>query len=104
VRTIFREWMESRYRWLLAVVDWPRYRLFGRCLAQGCGRPVLLHTPRQLRRCESTPMAISLTARGWLHAQGLDPDAIDAWCYANGIDPGAVVRPVAPVSVHAHIA
>jgi hypothetical protein len=104
VRTIFRDWMDAHHPRLFALWCWPGYRLFGRCFAQGCGRPVLLHTPRQLRRCENTPTALELTARGWLAAKGLDPDAIDAWCYANGIDPGAVVRPVAPVSVHAHIA
>ena len=97
--------MEQRHPRLIGLWDWPRYRLsFDRCWAQGCGRPVILHMPRQLRRCESTPMAIGLTARGWLRAQGLDPADIDAWCQANGIDPGAIVQPVAPVSAHAHIA
>jgi hypothetical protein len=32
-----------------------RYRLFGRCWA--CHRRVVLHSPRQLRRCEDTPLA-----------------------------------------------
>jgi hypothetical protein len=94
--------MEANHPKLMGVLDWPRYRLFGRCWAQGCGRrPMILHTPRQLRRCETTPMAIGITARGWLHAQGLDPAAIDAWCQTNGIDPGAIVQPVAldPASV-----
>jgi hypothetical protein len=48
-------------------------------------------------------MAIGLTARGWLYAQGLSPEQIDAWCQVNGIDPGAIVRPVVPVS-HAQTA
>jgi hypothetical protein len=39
------------------------YRLVGRCWA--CHRLVVLHTPRQLRHCEGTPLAIVLT----------DPDA-----------------------------
>jgi hypothetical protein len=34
------------------------YRLAGRCWA--CHRLVVLHTPRQLRRCEGTPLAIVL--------------------------------------------
>jgi hypothetical protein len=69
-----------------------------RCYAQGCGRLLLLHTPRQLDRCYDTPLAISITARGWLRAQGLDPADVDAWCHANGIDPSAIVEPV-PVNV-----
>jgi len=84
---------------LMGVLDWPRYRLFGRCWATGCGRLVVLHGPWRLRRCESTPMAIGLTARGWLRAQGLDPADVDAWCLANGVDPGAVVQPVMPANV-----
>jgi hypothetical protein len=93
-----REWIEARYPWLLAVVDWPRYRLFGRCFAQGCGRLVILHAPRQLRRCENTPMAIGITLRGWLLTKGMDPAMLDAWCEAYNLDPDAVVRPVVPVS------
>jgi len=80
------------------------FRLFSRCWAQGCGRLAALHTPRRWDRCLDTPLGIGLTARGWLRAQGLDDDAIDAWCRTNGIDPGAIVQPVAPVSVHAHTA
>jgi hypothetical protein len=90
--------MEARHPRLLTLIDWPQYRLFGRCWAQGCGRLVVLHGPRQLRRCENTPLAIGLTMRGWLRAKGLDPETIDAWCRANGIEPGAVVQPVVPVS------
>jgi hypothetical protein len=87
--------MEARHPRLLGV--W--LRLSGsRCYAQGCGRLLVLHTAHQLDRCYDTPLAISLTARGLLRAQGLDSNAIDAWCRANGIDPGAVVQPVVPVS------
>jgi hypothetical protein len=78
-----------------------RFRLFGRCFV--CDRLMALHTPRRLDRCESTPLPIGVTVRGWLHANGLDAGAIDAWCSTNGVDPGAVVQPVAPVS-HAQIA
>jgi hypothetical protein len=35
-----------------------RYRLGGRCWA--CHRRVLLHSPRQFRRCADTPLAILL--------------------------------------------
>jgi hypothetical protein len=46
--------------WLLGVLDWPGYRLVGRCWAEGCGRLMVLHSPRQERRCAGTPMAIVL--------------------------------------------
>jgi hypothetical protein len=45
-----------------------RYRLFGRCWARGCGRPLALHTPRQLDRCLDRPTALALTEEGWLLA------------------------------------
>jgi hypothetical protein len=49
--------------WLLGVIDWPGYRLFGDCWAEDCpvsGRRMILHTPQQLRRCAGMPMAIVL--------------------------------------------
>jgi hypothetical protein len=49
---------------LLGVVDWPRYRLFGRCWAQGCGRLTILHSPWALYICERTPMGIVITDKG----------------------------------------
>jgi hypothetical protein len=108
VTPIYRlnDWLERHaLRWLFRAWCWPQYRLFGRCWAQGCGRrPVILHTPRQLRRCESTPMAIGLTARGWLLAHGMDAAAVDAWCRSNGVDPAAIVRPVPPATDPAHVA
>jgi hypothetical protein len=59
-----REWMDGYLPpKVLAVIDWPRYRLFGMCWAENCpviGRANILHTPRQLWRCENTPMAIVL--------------------------------------------
>jgi hypothetical protein len=57
-------------------LHWIRYRLLGRCWAQGCGRLMALHTPRQLRRCEQTPMAIELTDRGWLYGNGIEPESV----------------------------
>jgi hypothetical protein len=80
-----------------------RWRLFGRCWARGCGRLVVLHTPRQLERCYDTPLAVGITVRGWLLSRGMDPGVLDAWCESRGIDPGAVLEPVVPVS-HARIA
>jgi hypothetical protein len=75
-----REWMDEHLPWwLLGVIDWPRYRLFRRCWAEHCpvsGRLNILHTPRRLHRCEGTPMAISLTERGWLTVEGIDPDSV----------------------------
>ena len=44
-----REWIDEHLpAWALGAYDWPRYRLFGRCWAEGCGRPMILHTPGQL--------------------------------------------------------
>jgi len=52
-----------------------RYRLFGRCWAKGCGRLMLLHTPRQLERCLDTPLALVLTDKG-RRRLGLQPDSV----------------------------
>jgi hypothetical protein len=43
---------------------WPRYRLLSRCWAEGCGRPMALHSPRAAYDCERTPMALSFTEKG----------------------------------------
>jgi hypothetical protein len=60
-----RDWIETHLPpWLVGMLDWPGYRLFSRCWAQGCGRPMVLHMPRQVRVCENTPMAIELTGAG----------------------------------------
>lgn len=75
-----------------------RFRLFSRCWGQGCGRLAALHTPRRWNRCLDTPLAIGITARGWLLSKGLDPAVLDAWCEASGIDPDAIVQPVVPAS------
>ncbi len=48
--------------WLLGVIDWPGYRLFGRCMV--CGRLVVLHTPWALFVCERTPLPIEITEQG----------------------------------------
>jgi len=78
VRRLLRNWTETHLpAWLVGVIDWPRYRLFGRCWAQGCGhRPMILHTPRQARVCANTPMAIVLTERGWLYGNGIEPESV----------------------------
>jgi hypothetical protein len=55
-----REWMEANHPRLLGLIDWPAYRLLGRCWAEGCGRPMVLHSPWRLYACERTPMAIVL--------------------------------------------
>lgn len=52
---------------LIGCWHWPKYRLLGDCWAQNCPIPSrlnILHGPWQLRRCENTPMAISLTEKG----------------------------------------
>ena len=59
-----REWMARHHPRLLGLIDWPGYRLRGRCWAEGCGRLMALHSPRRLYACESTPMAIAFTERG----------------------------------------
>jgi hypothetical protein len=46
---------------------WPKYRLLDECWAMDCPIPSrrnALHGPWQLRRCERTPMAITLTEQG----------------------------------------
>jgi len=52
---------------------------------------VILHTPRQLRRCEHTPLGVMLTVRGWLLGKGMDPELLDEWCQQMGLDPAAAV-------------
>jgi hypothetical protein len=49
---------------LLGVWHWPKYRLLGRCRAQGCGRLMVLHSPWALYDCSRTPLAITLTDAG----------------------------------------
>jgi hypothetical protein len=53
-----REWMDAHLpSWLVGIIDWFPYRLVDMCWAQGCpvkSRRNLLHTPRQLHRCEAT--------------------------------------------------
>jgi hypothetical protein len=72
--TTILDWLEQRASRLAAVYCWLHNRLTGtRCFAQGCGRLLLRHTPRQLDRCYSTPLAIELTERGWLHGHGITP-------------------------------
>ena len=49
---------------LEGVWHWPRYRLFGRCWAEGCGRLMALHSPWALYICERTPMGLVFTDKG----------------------------------------
>jgi hypothetical protein len=75
-----REWMDRHLpSWLLGVIDWPGYRLFGECWAEDCPVPSrrnIDHSRRQLAECEGTPMAIELTERGWLYGEGIEPDSV----------------------------
>jgi hypothetical protein len=64
---------ENLPSWLLGVIDWPGYRLLGSCWAEECqvaGTLNILHTPRQLRRCEGTPMAIVLNEARYAELTG----------------------------------
>jgi hypothetical protein len=58
-----RDWMEEHLPWwVIGVIDWPGYRLLGRCVV--CGRLVVLHTPWALYVCERTPLPIEITDKG----------------------------------------
>lgn len=59
-----REWMEVHHPKIMGLLDWPRYRLFGRCWAQGCRRLMILHSPWALYICERTPTALTITEKG----------------------------------------
>jgi hypothetical protein len=74
-----RAWLERDAPGLLGLYDWPGYRLFSECWAEDCpvwNRRMVLHSPRQERRCAGTPIAISLTERGWLYGEGIEPDSV----------------------------
>jgi hypothetical protein len=66
-----RDWLEEHHPRLMGVLDWPKYRLFGRCWAQGCGRLMILHSPWALYICERTSMAISITPKGEAYYQSM---------------------------------
>ena len=77
--TRIRDWLEQRLPpRLLGVVDWPAYRLAGRCWAEGCGRRMVAHTPRRLRRCERTPLAVQLTEQGIARTVVWEAEALTA--------------------------
>ena len=77
VRTTILDWLDKHASLLAAIYCWFYNRLTGaRCFAQDCGRLLLLHTPRQRRRCIDTPLAIAITDRGWLYGHGVDPDSV----------------------------
>ena len=60
-----QDWLEQHAPRLVDPYCWLHLRLTGsRCYAQGCGRLLLLHTPRQRDRCYDTPLAIELTELG----------------------------------------
>jgi hypothetical protein len=48
----------------MGIIYWFRYRLFGRCWAEGCGRLIVLHSPWALYICERTPLGIVITEQG----------------------------------------
>ena len=75
--------------WLLGVIDWPGYRLFGRCIA--CGRLLVLHTPWALFVCERTPLPIEITEQGMARLA-------EYWLAEYWL---AESEPVVPVSMHA---
>jgi hypothetical protein len=59
-----RDWIEEHLPWwVLGMIDWPGYRLFGQCLV--CGRLVILHTPWALFVCERVPLPIEITEAGY---------------------------------------
>jgi hypothetical protein len=67
-----RDWMEEHLPWwLIGLIDWPRYRLLGRCMV--CGRLVVLHTPWALFVCERTPLPIEITAKGYARLGEAEP-------------------------------
>ena len=73
------DWLETHApAWLFELWCWPKYRVFGRCWAQGCGRLNVLHTPRQLGVCDHTPMAIEITERGMAYAVVCEAEELTA--------------------------
>lgn len=60
------DWLEAHAPpWVVALYAWPGYRLFGRCLAQGCGRLMIKHSPWRRFVCERTPIAVEITEKGY---------------------------------------
>jgi hypothetical protein len=58
-----RDWMERHLSCrVLGLIDWPGYRLFGRCWT--CNRLMILHTPWALFICERTNTAVEFTGKG----------------------------------------
>ena len=66
--------MEAHHPRLLGLLDWPAYRLLGRCWAEGCGRPMILHSPWRLYACERTPLAIVLNEERYAELVGADAE------------------------------
>jgi hypothetical protein len=73
------DWMEQHAPRLAGAYYWLHLRLTGsRCFAQGCGRLTLLHTPRQLNRCYSTPLGIVITEQGLARAVVAEAEEVTA--------------------------
>jgi hypothetical protein len=63
------DWLEQHTPRLMGAYYWLHNRLTGvRCYATGCGRLLLLHSPRQLDRCYATPLALVITDQGLARA------------------------------------
>jgi hypothetical protein len=58
-----RDYMEEKHPRLIGLIDYPRYRLLGRCMV--CGRLVVLHSPWALYVCERVPLPIEITEAGY---------------------------------------
>ena len=60
------DWLDAHHPKLVGAYCFFYNRLTGsRCYAQGCGRLLLLHTPRQWDRCCDTPISLVITAKGY---------------------------------------
>jgi hypothetical protein len=74
-----RDWLEQRTPRLMGAYYFVHNRLTGvRCYAEGCGRLLLLHTPRQLHRCYDTPLGIVITEQGLARAVVAEAEQLTA--------------------------
>jgi hypothetical protein len=63
---------------LEGIWNWLKYRLFGRCWAEACGRLIILHSPWALYICERTPMGIVITDKGRERIAEFEAEGVDA--------------------------